>query len=203
MKVCGNLSFQEGAKLERAALATRTGFPSDARVGEFAFIEATGLVALCVQLANGLPLWVPLTRELTLYQHSQPTPALEWVIDHNLGSSLVLCQVYDTDGKMVQPDEIDCSRLNQVRVSFSIPFAGSAICQYSDPLLGNRQTPASYEAAVAESAVWTVNHNLGYFPAVTCIVDGALVQPQSIVHDSTMQTTITFSAAVAGTVRCV
>lgn len=52
------------------------------------------------------------------------------------------------------------------------------------------------------SASWTVNHNLGYRPAISALSVGGVVMLADIVHTSTNQAVISFDQPVAGLAVC-
>jgi hypothetical protein len=202
MDVIGNLDFKGmGGKLKRAVLASGD-FPLNPSEGEFLFKDQR--VFLCVKILNGLPFWIPLTQVLNTVRFDQATPALEWSINHNLGVNLGLVQVYDASGKQILPEDIDCSQKDTALIVFNVPTAGSAVIMYGDALVGGDRPVTAYEQSyTSASTTWVVAHGLGYYPAITCIVDNYVVQPEAVVNDSVMQTTITFSTAQVGSVRCV
>lgn len=51
------------------------------------------------------------------------------------------------------------------------------------------------------ASVWTINHNLGYKPAVTALTVGGLEMEVEVLHISINQTQISLVAAMAGTAR--
>ena len=199
MDVMGNLDFKGLGKLKRAGLAA-SDFPTNPTEGEFLFKD--GRVYVCAKVVDDLPFWVPLTQQMNTVRYDQQTPALEWTIQHNLGTNMPIVQVYDAEGLMIIPEDIDCSSVDTTLIVFGTPTAGSAILLYGDSV-GLPANEVAYTETFSASTTWVVNHGLGYNPSVTCIVANLVVQPQSIVHNSTMQTTITFSTAQAGLVRCV
>lgn len=202
MDVIGNLDFKGlGGKLKRAVL-DRSGFSANPSEGEIAF-DDQDRVCICVRIAGGLPFWIPLTQSLNTVRFDQETPALEWTINHGLGTNLVTIQVYDADGKWILPQDVDCSQKDTALIVFPVPISGSAVLMYGDELLGGTKLPTAFTQEFTDSTTWIVSHGLGYYPAITCIVDNYIVQPLSVVNDSLMQTTITFSAPQTGTVRCV
>jgi hypothetical protein len=69
--------------------------------------------------------------------------------------------------------------------------------------VGLPKTNYAHTSTYNNSTTWVVEHNLGYNPVVTAVVDNYVVQPLSIVHDSLMQVTVTFSTPQTGSVRCV
>lgn len=199
MEVNGNLDFKGKGKLLRPGLVA-TDFPTSPTVGELVLKDKK--LYICVDIVEGLPFWCNLVNELSMYRHDQLVPALEWTITHGLNTNFVLCQVYDAAGNQVIPDNINCATLNQTTVSFNTPTAGVAAITAGD-VLGLPRGNTAYTEDFASSATWVVNHGLGFNPAVTIIVGGYVVQPVSIVHNSALQLTVTFSSPQAGTVRCV
>jgi hypothetical protein len=68
---------------------------------------------------------------------------------------------------------------------------------------GPAGTDAHYSHAQGVPAtVWTVAHNLGKYPAVTVMDSAGTEVEGSVVHDTTNQLTITFSAAFSGRAVC-
>lgn len=199
MLVAGNLHFNGVGTFNRLALAVAD-FPVDPQPGELLFKDKR--VYICVEVANGLPFWVQLTSELNTVRFDITTPALEWNLQHNLNTNIVLLQVYDAAGKQIIPEEVDASNVDSTLVKFNTPTAGIAIVAIGDTLGMPRQNIAYVEDFV-NSDTWVVTHNLGFNPAITCIVNNYVVQPESVVHDSIMQATIQFSSPVSGKVRCV
>lgn len=199
MDIHGNLAFKNGGLLQRARLELASTFPVDPKVGEFLFMNRR--VYICVSIEDA-PVWVPMTQELDVEKYSQNTPALEWTFNHSLGDALVMVQVFDSTGKVVIPDVIDCSVKNRVFIRFATPQAGFAIAQLGEAT-GVAKENVAYSATFTNQATWTINHGLGYNPTVQCIVDWYVIQPQSIQHTSAVQTVVTFSTAKSGSVRCV
>lgn len=198
MYVNGNLDFKGTGKLIRPGLGI-TDFPPNPTAGELCLKNKS--LFICVEVVDGLPFWVNLVNELSLHRHDQATPALEWTIVHTLNTNINIVQVYDAAGLQVIPDSIDSSVMNQVTVAFSTPTAGVALVSSGD-LFGQPRPNVAFTESYTGS-VWTVDHNLGYNPSITVIVGGYVVQPVSIVHNSTLQATITFSSSQTGSVRCV
>ena len=142
-----------------------------------------------------------ITKELDLVDYYQPTAGIEWTIDHELNSNRVLVQIFDMQGNVIIPDEIDCGQRNRVRVKFATPQAGTALLQLGEAT-GLPKPDVAFTGNYA-GLVWNVFHNLGYYPIVDCIVNGALAQPQSIVNDDYGNLTITWNEDTTGLVRCI
>ena len=51
----------------------------------------------------------------------------------------------------------------------------------------------------SDSDVWTVEHNLGFYPSVTVFLSSGDVVEGAIEHQDTSTLTITFSVAISGT----
>ncbi|ROL55658.1 hypothetical protein D9V84_11175 [Bacteroidetes/Chlorobi group bacterium Naka2016] len=60
------------------------------------------------------------------YRHNQDLPALEWIIQHNLGKKPSV-EVIDSAGTKVE-GEIEYIDDNTVKIKFSSEFSGVAIC---------------------------------------------------------------------------
>lgn len=199
MKLHGNLDLQ-GNELRQAVLPTEVNFPTDGKAGQFCFRNKT--VYMCVEVISGIQAWVPLTSAINTHIHDQSVPALEWTINHGLDSSTVLCQVF-VDGKMVIPDDVDCTTKNVVNVRFSQSVAGRAVLMLGEPF-GTQRPAIGFETSFSNQTEFTVNHNLGYNPIIQVVTaEGYEIQPLTISHTNTNTTVITFATATSGTVRCV
>ena len=199
MKMHGNLDLL-GNELRKAVLPTEASFPVDAKAGQFCFINK--IVYMCVEITSGMPAWVPLTKVIDTYMHTQDVAALEWTIPHNLDSNVVLVQAF-VDGKLVMPTEIDCSEKNVVHVRFNMSVSGRAVVMLGEPF-GSQRPAIGYTTTFNSVDEVTVNHGLGYQPIIQVINgNGQEVQPTSIVHLDNNTTVLTFSASLNGTVRCI
>lgn len=199
MEVHGNLDLMEN-KLVNSGFGADADFPEVPTPGRILFLH--NVLYFCAEINGGLPVWVPMTQQISMKQFSINTPALEWTIEHALNIAAPLVQVYDTAGKWIIPDEIDCSSNNQVVVKFSTPTAGMAIVMRGQ-VDGGSPPSISYEAEFTNQSTVVINHGLGYNPIINVYIDNNLVQPQSVVHNSTIQATITFSSPQTGSIRCI
>lgn len=197
MRVLGNLDLQQNF-LQNAALEAVTNFPETPVTGQVIFKDQR--VLICVELDEGLPIWAPLTAQMNTHIHEQAVAATTWTIDHELNAAQVIPNIIGADGKHVIPDEITYE-YNQLVVTFSEPQAGKAILMIGNTD-GTQRLQYNYEQQfTSASTTWVVNHMLGYNPVIRVYVGNFEVQPQSIVHDDTNTTTITFSTAQVGYVR--
>jgi hypothetical protein len=196
MKLHGNLDLT-GGYLSNFAVATSANFPENPKVGSVLFMDST--IFICVQ-AGSLPVWVPLVQNISMHTHVQSTPAQEWTISHNLNTSSLIVQVFDSDFNVIIPDSISTS-FNQVLIVLSTPIIGTAVLQrgYEEGV-----DPPIYSFTGSYTGlVWTVTHNLGREPIVEVIVGGQRVQPVSVVYSNLNQVVITFSSSTTGEVRLV
>lgn len=213
MKVFGNVSLQQeggqannalagdgSAQLRNVVIQTLSAFPASPKVGQIAFVNS--IVYICVT-AGVLPVWVPLTNEITAYTHTQDTPAATWNITHGLNTTSINVQVYDGLNQMVIPHEVQPSGPNGVTIEFGTPAAGKAVI-LSGHFDGNVKPTYAFEFfQTTASTTWTINHNLGYNPIIRVFIGTQEVQPTSISHPSVNQTIITFTTAQAGVARLI
>lgn len=198
MKSYGNIDLQNNFLLN-PVLKEVENFPTSPKVGHFIFKDKR--VMICVEVANGLPVWAPLTAMINTHIHDQNAAATTWTILHKLNASMVLTQVVGMDGKHIIPDEIICT-YNQVVLTFYEAVAGRAVLMIGNEEGLGRSNP-SFEASFEDSSSWVVNHMLGYNPVIRVFVGLQEVQPSSITHNSLNRATITFSSPQSGTVRCI
>ena len=199
MKVKGQLDMETNT-IKNFSLESVANFPSDSAAGRFIFKDKR--VMVCVEVSGGIPLWVPLTQEISTYVHNQTVLSSSWVISHDFNSAIAMVQVFDDTNKMVIPNEIDLSVENQVTITFGQTVQGKAVIMLG-AMDGIAKPDIAYEADFTGQTSWVVNHGLGYNPELRIYIGGQEVQPQSIVHNSTTQATITFSTAQTGTVKAI
>lgn len=199
MKFYGHANLQKN-QLQNAALSTLTTFPADPVVGMLSFVNS--IVFICVQ-AGALPVWVPMTREITAYTQIESTPSAEWTIVHNLNTTSVNVQLFNNLNQMLFADEIQTDGPNSVTAFFNTAVAGRAVV-VTGHFDGNPKPTYAYtHFQSSASDTWVIVHNLGYYPIVRVFIGSQEVQPASVTHDSTDQTTITFSTAQSGYARLI
>jgi hypothetical protein len=201
MKSYGHVDFQ-GNEVQNAILklSSEVNFPTVPTIGRVLFKDS--IVYICVEIAAGTPTWIPLTNEIMSYLHIQDTPSATWTIVHDLYTLFPLVQIYGDDNLMVIPESIETVSNTTVVVNF-----GTAVTGRGSVIIGNtdgnpRQNVAYEHDQTTPSATWIVNHNLGYYPVIRVFIGLAEVQPESIVHNSINQATITFSTPQVGVARC-
>ncbi len=199
MKFYGHANLQQN-EIQNGVLTTLTQFPDSPKVGQIAFVNS--IVYICVT-AGSLPVWVPLTREITAYTHVQEADADTWNVVHNLNTTSVNVQIYDQTSNVVIPNSIVTTGPNTATVTFSTAVQGRAVV-VTGHFDGNvKPTYAQTFYQSPASTTWTINHNLGYNPIVRVFIGTSEVQPASITHPSANQTVITFTTAQAGYARLI
>lgn len=199
MDVHGDLNMR-GNKLVQAGFKLETNFPSSPTPGSTVFKDDT--LYFCTQIVGGLPVWVPLTKTIEMVRIAVPVPALEWTLPHNLQTNMPFVQIYDANGRWILPDSINSSLVSQVTVAFGLPTAGTAILQRGSTE-GSVPVVVAYTQSFNNLSTWVVDHSLGYNPITRVMIGTNEVQPQSIVHNSVMRLTVTFSSPQSGVVRCI
>lgn len=195
MKFYGHANLQQN-ELQNAVLPIETAFPASPKVGQVAFVNS--IVYICVSLANSLPVWVPMTREITAFTHNQATASDTWTIVHGMNTTSVQVQVFDDSSRVVIPDGIEVLTPDSVQVTLGTAAAGRAVI-LTGHFDGNVKPTYSYTHYQNDSSTsWVITHNLGYNPIVRVFIGNQEVQPLSVTHNTTNQTTITFSTAQVG-----
>lgn len=199
MKFYGHADLQKN-QLQNAALQTTTSFPADPVVGMLAFVNS--IVYICVGTGS-LPVWVPLTREITAFTHVQAEASTVWNITHNLNTTSVNIQVFDAESRVLIPDSIQTTSATTAAVTFGTGITGRAVCVsgHFDGIV--KPTYAYTHHQTVASTDWVITHNLGYNPIVRIFIGNNEVQPASVVHDSANQVTISFTTAQVGYARLI
>ena len=199
MKFYGHANLQKN-ELQNAALSTLSSFPAAPAVGQLAFVNS--IVFICVG-SGELPVWVPLTREITAFTFTQVATATIWNVVHNLNTTSVNIQIFGGDNKVIIPDSIETTGPNTATITLGTAMAGRAVCVsgHFDGMV--KPTYAYTHQQNVASTTWVIAHNLGYYPIVRVFIGTQEVQPASIVHDSVNQLTITFTSAQVGYARLI
>lgn len=200
MKFYGHANLQQN-QLQQAVIPIEEAFPAAPKVGRLAFVNS--ILYICVAVEDSLPVWVPLTRELTLYTHSQAALSNTWSIIHNLNTVSVQVQVFDGADRVMIPDQITVTGPNTVSVTFSTPIVGRAIVLtgHNDGSIKATYSYTHYQTVASSS--WVVMHNLGREPITRVFIGNQEVQPQSITHNSLNQLTIAFAQPYSGIAKLV
>lgn len=194
MKFYGHADLRQN-EVQNAALTTLTTFPATPVVGQLAFVNS--VVYICVT-AGALPVWVPLTREITAYTHTQSIAATTWNIAHDLNTTSVNVQVYDNTSKVMIPADIQTLGSGDVQITFNNAQAGRAVLVSGHFDGQTKPTYAYTHYQNSSNTSWTIQHNLGYNPIVRVFVGNQEVQPTTITFTNSDQVVITFATAQVG-----
>ena len=195
MKFFGHADLQKN-QIQQAALQTTTFFPTSPVVGQIGFVNS--IVYICTSIANDLPVWVPLTREITAYTHTQSSASATWTVNHGLNTTSASVQVFDSSNRVIIPNEIEIISASTVSISLGTAITGRAVA-VTGHFDGSTQPAYSYTHYQSEASTsWVIVHGLGYNPIVRVIIGDQEVQPASITFNNANQLTITFSTAQAG-----
>jgi len=154
----------------------------------------TGAVGLRALVARDLPP-VPTLAKYTASWTSQTSVT----VTHNLGTTSVLVQVYDSAGVQSAPQSITITSSSVVTLAFGAAFTGSVVV--IAPVTQNL-FPTTYTTSWTSQTSVTVTHNLGTLNVFCQVFDGSGIEvlPQSISLTSTSALTLAFGAAFTGSV---
>jgi hypothetical protein len=200
MKSYGNVNLQQN-QLQNAVIPLDTYFPAVPKVGQIVFKDR--ILYICVEITNNTPIWVPMTNEITAYTHIQSSSSSLWTINHPLNTSHVNVTVYDTNNRVVLPDEITVVSGSQVTVGFSQSAQGKVVV-LTGTFDGQAKPTYAYEHYQTNpSTSWVIPHALGRYPIIRIFIGNQEVQPESITFDTLDQVTVTFSTAQVGQAKLI
>jgi hypothetical protein len=111
--------------------------------------------------------------------------------------------VYDTDNRVVLPNEITVVNSSQITVGFSQSVTGKVVV-LTGTFDGQSKPTYAYEHYQTNpSTSWTIPHALGRYPIIRIFVGNQEVQPESITFNTIDQVTVTFSTAQVGQAKLI
>ena len=199
MLVLGNVDMNN-SYISNVVVSDEGQMPVDAKAGRLAFNNKRLFV--CIEITNGIPIWIPLTSELNTSTKIVTVPSDTWVFIHNLNSTTPILQIYDATQKVIQPDSITIDSNNQATIRFGTAVAGTVVGIFGD-VKGTEKMSQYYETTIAAPVLdIVVQHNLGFNPTVTVVnTDGQVMLPKSIIHTSLFSSYIQFETPFTGNVR--
>lgn len=201
MKIYGEVDLQAGVLVD-AAFRLDTAFPVSPRVGSVVFKDKVLYICTLIS-ADGLPYWVPLTRQISAYTHVQSSASATWTVNHNLNTSTVNIMVYDTTNRVVIPNNVEIVNDNTVAVYLASAAQGRVVV-LTGSLEGTAVPTYAYEfTQTTPSTTWTINHDLGRYPIVRIFVGNQEVQPNTITFTTANTVTITFATAQVGQAKLI
>lgn len=200
MKFYGDAHLQQNY-LKDAVIPLDTVFPVTPKVGQIVFKDR--VLYICIEIQTGIPIWCPLTNEITSYTHIQNTDATTWNIVHPLNTAHVSVTVYDTLSRVVLPNQITVNGVDSITVNLSSAAQGKVVV-LAGHFDGNIKPTYAYEHYQTVPATsWVIPHVLGRYPVVRVFIGNQEVQPASITFDTLDQVTITFSTAQVGQAKLI
>ena len=178
-------------KLYAPQIAEDTAFPPADETSKGRLIFLNKRVWVAAEVVQGVITWIQLTNEIDAYHHIQDVSSDTWTVEHNLNTAMPVVQVYDDTMSQIIPDEVQPDDNNNLTISM-----GSAITDRSE-------LQFAFEQSFTSASTVVIEHGLGYYPIVRVFIGTQEVQPASIIHDSLIQTTITFSSAQTGVARLI
>jgi hypothetical protein len=141
------------------------------------------------------------------FLYEQASPAITWSITHDLNYEYPSVTVYDSNNKVIIPDEITSVSENALTITFasaeggwahiSIGGGGSATLNLENINIGSSRY---LHKQLTAATTWSVTHNLEYdYPSVTVYdSDNRIIIPDEITSVSENALTITFASAELG-----
>lgn len=200
MKFYGEAHLQQN-NLKEAVIPLDTAFPVSPKVGQIVFKDR--ILYICVEIVDFVPVWVPLTREITAYKHIQNTNSATWVVNHMLNTQHVNVMVFDDLNRAVIPDGITIVDVNRVDVSFTSACQGK-VTVLTGSFDGQTMPAYAFEfLQTTPSTTWTIVHMLGRNPIVRVFIGNQEVQPSTITFDNSNQVTVTFATPQVGQAKLI
>lgn len=198
MKFFGDVDFGDNY-VSNMVIAEDAQFKTTPKVGTVAFRGKVQYI--CTELVNGIPSWVALTNESSMKSINVLEAASVWTVTHGLNSAALVVQVYDSNLRVIIPDEIEVIDANTVKITLGVAITGMAVFVTGSEE-GQTKARATFETTITVPTVSaTVQHNLGYNPNVALYVNSVMVLPESITHNSLFSTTIVFTDPFTGVIR--
>jgi hypothetical protein len=202
MKFYGNINLRDN-EMQKMVLQTETDFPLDPIVGRVIFRNKR--VWSCIE--NITPTWVPLGGQVDTYVHVQDQTDTVWSVEHNLDAAVPVVQIYDDNGNMIIPEDVEIIDENNVVVTLNEGHTGIAVVMFgnTDKYMNMLYPRWSYEHTQSTpSTAWVIRHNLGYAPIVRVFTeDDEEILPKSITVDDIFQVTIRFENVTSGRARLI
>jgi hypothetical protein len=153
------------------------------------------------------------TMQFAGYTYIQKTALDVWTLGHNLATTKVFVQVYDTDGSYIVPEHIIVADANNIKVIFNEPTSGTAqVVLFLKPGavdVISVDTPVYEYSQQTPSNNWIINHGISEIPITRVFIEDLanlgtyiVIHPLRIIHNkSSKQTIIKFNKPTVGKVR--
>lgn len=206
VKITGSL-YVNGAvvgtgKLDETAFNTYTSSVSSTFAGTASFATTASYAANAVVVSG-------ITKTYTV-----SSPSTTWSFNHGLGQRYPSVEIYDTDGFVVIPSNIQSVDTNNLNVFFpiaqtgtiSVTLGGAGTAGTSGTSgTSGRDGLAGYSQTYTASTTWSVPHNLGMdYPVLTVWgTDRKVVIPTEVHSIDTNNIKVYFSQSIAGTISVI
>jgi hypothetical protein len=201
MKVLGRTNFMGNAVKNLAFSADDDGVEF---AGEGRIVRVQGRLLMGVTIVDGQTTslgWVQLLQEKNTYTHEQQTPSTVWTVQHNMNSTRLIVQPWP-DGEVATAQEIITLDADTVQITFNVAVSGVATIMVGN-IDGLAKPDIRYEQPFTSQTTVTVNHNLGYDPAIRVLnAYGMEILNYELSSPSVNQSVLTFTTSSTGTVYC-
>lgn len=102
-------------------------FPANPKVGMFVLKRDGASAGMYGYLRlGGFETWYPFASRTSFYIHTQAVAAINWVVNHGLGTSDVFAQVKDDFGNIINVGKLDIDE-NSFELRFTTPVTGTVM----------------------------------------------------------------------------
>lgn len=180
-------------------------FPADAKHSDIVVVE--GVPYFYTQV-SGVDTWFPLAQRQNTYLHTQGIDALEWLVNHGLGTQNLIVMVYDANGN-VQQASIEFIDNENIRIRFTTATKGRAVLfgmdQISAPSIRSEkivstQMEVGGTALVVDESGNVVIEGADYSDTIAAI-NAAHAELMSVYSYDENNATITRDLTVQGTLQ--
>ena len=189
-------------KLDETAFNTYVSGASSQFAGTSSFATTASYAANAVVVSG-------ITKTFTV-----SSPSTTWSFNHGLGQRYPSVEIYDTDGFIVIPSNIQSVDTNNLNVFFSIAQSGTlSVTLGGAGTAGTSGTSgtsgrdglAGFSQTYTASVTWSVPHNLGMdYPVLTVWgTDRKVVIPTEVHSIDTNNIKVYFSQSIAGTISVI
>lgn len=121
MKFYGHIDLDKN-RLNQAAFEIVNEFPALPVVGQVCFKDTN--LYCCVAISD-TPVWVKLSENIRAVISSF-TNSITWTVNHAFGTDVIV-QVFDENGLMIIPENVNTSVSNRVEITFAFAQSGKAV----------------------------------------------------------------------------
>lgn len=172
MDVLHNLKFKgSGPVLEYV-----TEFPSSPDEGQMALKDG---IVYCFTTIENVLTWYPLSGKTTHYIHNQGLLAVQWNIEHNLGTTDLIYFIYNENGKLIEANLTPVDN-NSFKIDFTVAKKGKVVVFAAGTTLGTSGDiiESPYFLPREVNSTGTINDN----ELIICATTGEILPEESIAY---------------------